>query len=1174
MSVFNFRRGGKAGCDMPKARMRGGRLRKILRNFFLCAGAASAAFSLPLAGCKDRAAKPQPVHEQKLSPEKYQEFRARAISRTIRVCKDDPEQSLRDLGDLLSQRHFAPDMIKTIRLYLDKSAKSHSKGSKASCHGIRAMKMLVEAKNFDGQAMGFARYVIERLEQPADSIEKLALLYNGKNFDPAIPRLIRLSLENSEPINIPKVLHNLAGLKTRGNYLEKINEIEIAITSAGEAAYGALWAFNKILALHSSRRSEFDLQFAKRLGEFYRSAYRMADKRYRRNFLSVLSSYFLSERFEPSMLGPHLIENAYAYSRFLFDNNGKYSLFAEEALASSSFRPNLLTPALAKSIMEFSSEVSKGQNSPPDMAWLTMNAIKGLALKPESFTKERARILRECAGLFYRSAGKRSEFMTLYAALASNPNYAEKVFERRFAKDLARTLSPISRLPKKERKRVISQIFLVFRNFRFSSSSMDMVRLIVRRRKSPSTLMLGLRLLMESPKCSDRLLDCAARLTKKSGPDDYIHLFILFQLVESPNFRPVHLDLIENIGSRRVDYSLILSESLYLNKGVSEELLDAKTLSAIDRMTSIALRNRRNAAGTIEAIGDLIKTSDLRANSLDSFGKILKESGRYQHEVFSVISMLWNNPAFDNSFFSAEYGQRIIRLVRQTKRNNTFWRIENILSSRNFRPSMLAILEKLVESSKKRHLFGSLELFENLISNGNFAPKNLAGREDGIIRAITLLATQNSKHADLVNSLLKNPGFDPFMIGDEKFMSRLERSGERLYKEHDYIACAILQEAVQNPNFRPQDIFERTIPSVVRALDELKRKRKDISEYLPLFVSEVVRNRNFRPSMLNGTFLARMVDICDYPDGIGSDMYSLLENEMFDPKDLNIPLVAEVQGLRKKMLEGLSGSDLEHAQMKLTNLFRHNRQLPKMVRSLTQNFSRGQALAKELKADSSDPQVSLSFAYALQTIGRQKAVALYDKAGIEYFVRYSPETLLAVYNNITSPKNEHKPPLLVLFAKNDHNGAFIREGVMLEKLSRYYRLIINEIESRDEFHLSIRQASRKFGTPAAYVIGGHGSPSGIRLGRRRVSGYTLDTQDVGLIRRLKDSVGRDPIVILVSCSTGQGSSSIGNLISSAWVARLFAPIFPSTKTSYVLDGQGKIIRVEYDVAASEFKKGR
>jgi hypothetical protein len=248
--------------------------------------------------------------------------------------------------------------------------------------------------------------------------------------------------------------------------------------------------------------------------------------------------------------------------------------------------------------------------------------------------------------------------------------------------------------------------------------------------------------------------------------------------------------------------------------------------------------------------------------------------------------------------------------------------------------------------------------------------------------------------------------------------------------------------------------------------------------------------------------------------------------------------------------------------------------VPKMLRRLVNSFDKGKSLAKELKADSSDPFVNLSFAYALETIGKARTIALFDRAGIEYFVRYTPATLVRVYKNINSIKSQKKPLMLALFAKHDNNGAFIREGRELEKLTRYYHLIINEVESSNGFHLSIRRTPGQLHRPATYIIAGHGSPTDIRLGRRIVAGYTLATYNLDLIRRLKGSIGSLPTVILVSCSTGQNEYSIGNLISKTWDARLFAPVFPSSKTSYNLDKNGKITSVSYNVPTKEFKNGR
>ncbi len=214
----------------------------------------------------------------------------------------------------------------------------------------------------------------------------------------------------------------------------------------------------------------------------------------------------------------------------------------------------------------------------------------------------------------------------------------------------------------------------------------------------------------------------------------------------------------------------------------------------------------------------------------------------------------------------------------------------------------------------------------------------------------------------------------------------------------------------------------------------------------------------------------------------------------------------------------------------------------------------------------------MNFAYAITLIGEEKTRKLYENFDIEYYARYSKKTLNELYANIDASHATDKPVLLVVFNKNDHNGAFHREGQELEQLTKYYKVIVAEARSEYGFYENTKWISLKYGKIDTLIIGGHGEPDHIKLGEDTEFGM-LDLTDEEELKKLTGSFVDDPTVVLVSCSTGKDEYSIGAKLSQIWGATLFAPKTPSESTNYITNNDGKIEEVTYDVASSRFIAG-
>jgi hypothetical protein len=234
------------------------------------------------------------------------------------------------------------------------------------------------------------------------------------------------------------------------------------------------------------------------------------------------------------------------------------------------------------------------------------------------------------------------------------------------------------------------------------------------------------------------------------------------------------------------------------------------------------------------------------------------------------------------------------------------------------------------------------------------------------------------------------------------------------------------------------------------------------------------------------------------------------------------------------------------------------------------HYERAGALARELGMPD-DSSTRLNLAYAIAAVGETRAAELHRALGITYFMRYSRSMLEAVYANMHEAASE-RPVLAIGFNLADHNGAFYREGLALDPLLRGYRVFLFEAGGEKAFYSMLDSIASKQGKLSALVVGGHGNPGSVQLGGNDEQGQ-LDLSDGDELRALRKDFVSEPIVVLVSCSTGADGDAVGAVISRALGARLYAPVTPSSRTSYHLDGRGLISSVSYDVQTRNFVEG-
>ena len=140
-----------------------------------------------------------------------------------------------------------------------------------------------------------------------------------------------------------------------------------------------------------------------------------------------------------------------------------------------------------------------------------------------------------------------------------------------------------------------------------------------------------------------------------------------------------------------------------------------------------------------------------------------------------------------------------------------------------------------------------------------------------------------------------------------------------------------------------------------------------------------------------------------------------------------------------------------------------------------------------------DASSRLNFAYAISAIGERRAAELHSRLGIDYFMRYSPGMLMAVYDTLNADRSD-RPLLVIAFNKNDWNGAFYREGLLLDPLLRAYRPLLFETDSEGNYYSRIGEIAGRYGRISTLVVGGHGEAGAIQLGDASETGR-IDLSD-------------------------------------------------------------------------------
>ncbi|HLD59822.1 MAG TPA: hypothetical protein VI912_02435 [Candidatus Bilamarchaeaceae archaeon] len=218
----------------------------------------------------------------------------------------------------------------------------------------------------------------------------------------------------------------------------------------------------------------------------------------------------------------------------------------------------------------------------------------------------------------------------------------------------------------------------------------------------------------------------------------------------------------------------------------------------------------------------------------------------------------------------------------------------------------------------------------------------------------------------------------------------------------------------------------------------------------------------------------------------------------------------------------------------------------------------------------------INFSYALQVIGEKKTYDLYKRSNVEYFGRYTKPVLEEAHKCLDPGYRKGEPVLFAAFAKSDWNGAFYRSGEKsLSGLLKYYRISLVETGNEKEFYDFVRSTGETYGKIELSVVGGHGTESSVELGGKDEEESSLDLLDRTDLQNLKSYFVEKPTFVFNSCSTGKRTDGIAALFSDVFNAAFFAPVYPSAGFRYTLDGDGKLLNVEYTVvSATEISLGK
>ena len=179
-----------------------------------------------------------------------------------------------------------------------------------------------------------------------------------------------------------------------------------------------------------------------------------------------------------------------------------------------------------------------------------------------------------------------------------------------------------------------------------------------------------------------------------------------------------------------------------------------------------------------------------------------------------------------------------------------------------------------------------------------------------------------------------------------------------------------------------------------------------------------------------------------------------------------------------------------------------------------------------------NPETTSNTLRSLDEFEPEAADVLRREFDLEEFGRYPIEALRAMYRE----KDSDGDWGLMIYAKDDYNGAFMHQGPareLYESVAATHHLRIVECESLDDIKSQLARLGAKYGPASFAVVNAHGSPETLRFGEDEKKGVVKRTGAVDK-KELGDAL--DGIlkpgaeVCLAACSTGV-EAGIGQVVS-------------------------------------------
>lgn len=205
---------------------------------------------------------------------------------------------------------------------------------------------------------------------------------------------------------------------------------------------------------------------------------------------------------------------------------------------------------------------------------------------------------------------------------------------------------------------------------------------------------------------------------------------------------------------------------------------------------------------------------------------------------------------------------------------------------------------------------------------------------------------------------------------------------------------------------------------------------------------------------------------------------------------------------------------------------------------------------------------------------RQIVAGLKDQ-GLEFPQRFAALNLVEINQIIASRQNfqpDARPLALIVFPKADWNRAF--EYNHIQQLMRQgYQVVYCEAKK----DLDLYQAIEEFGQKqkiSLLMIGGHGSREDVAFGgpdparnQKENEVYYLDLSDRDELAPLAAYLENDAVIVLNSCSTGEGGPeepNVANLLAGVFPGRtVYAPQIPSHIANFQFDSQHRVNQIRY-----------